>query len=137
MMTMTESNTAVVFTEAAAKKVQELLLEEGNPDLSLRVSIAGGGCAGFRYGIDFSDSLQPDDFILEKELDDLPADFKDRNVNGSLNPFFKVRLIIDPISLAYLRGAQIDYREDIHGSQFIIRNPNAKTTCGCGSSFDA
>lgn len=104
----------LVFTEAAAIKVAELIAEEGNPDLKLRVFVQGGGCSGFQYGFTFDEVANEDDMILEK--------------NG-------VTLLVDSMSFQYLVGAEIDYKEDIQGSQFVIRNPNATTTCGCGSSF--
>ena len=112
----------VIFTEAAARKVKNLIDEEGDLSLCLRVYITGGGCSGFQYGFTFDteNNINPDeDYVLVKELDEL----------GS------VRLLIDAMSYQYLQGAEIDYREDLHGAQFVIRNPNAKTTCGCGSSF--
>jgi len=104
----------LVFTEAAAAKVADLIAEEGNPELKLRVFVQGGGCSGFQYGFTFDEATNDDDMSLEK--------------NG-------VKLLIDSMSFQYLVGAEIDYKEDIQGSQFVIRNPNATTTCGCGSSF--
>jgi iron-sulfur cluster insertion protein len=104
----------LVFTEAAAAKVADLIAEEGNPELKLRVFVQGGGCSGFQYGFTFDEAINDDDMTLEK--------------NG-------VKLLIDSMSFQYLVGAEIDYKEDIQGSQFVIRNPNATTTCGCGSSF--
>ena len=102
------------FTDTAAKKVKELIEEEGNPELKLRVFVSGGGCSGFQYGFTFDELVNDDDTALNK--------------NG-------VTLLIDPMSYQYLVGAEIDYTESLHGSQFVIRNPNATTTCGCGSSF--
>ena len=104
----------LVFTEAAAHKVHELIEEEGNPALKLRVYISGGGCSGFQYGFTFDEAQAEDDLALDRE---------------------GVTLLVDPLSLQYLGGAEIDYAENLSGSQFVIRNPNAKTTCGCGSSF--
>jgi iron-sulfur cluster insertion protein len=104
----------IVFTESAAAKVADLIAEEGNPELKLRVFVQGGGCSGFQYGFTFDEAVNDDDMTLEK--------------NG-------VQLLIDSMSFQYLVGAEIDYKEDIQGSQFVIRNPNATTTCGCGSSF--
>ncbi|MBQ7627261.1 MAG: iron-sulfur cluster insertion protein ErpA [Rhodocyclaceae bacterium] len=104
----------LVFTDSAANKVRELIEEEGNPALKLRVFITGGGCAGFQYGFTFDEVVAEDDTQFEK--------------NG-------VTLLIDAMSYQYLVGAEIDYTEGLEGSQFIIRNPNATTTCGCGSSF--
>lgn len=102
------------FTSAAARKVRELMLEEGNPSLKLRVYIQGGGCSGFQYGFSFDEAALDDDLAIETD---------------------GVTLIVDPVSLQYLGGAEVDYSESLQGAQFVIRNPNAKTTCGCGSSF--
>lgn len=110
------SGAPLVFTEAAAHKVRELIAEEGNPALKLRVYISGGGCSGFQYGFTFDEAQAEDDFAIERE---------------------GVTLLCDPLSLQYLTGAQIDYAESLSGAQFVISNPNAKTTCGCGSSFSA
>ena len=104
----------LVFTAAAAGKVTELIAEEGNPALNLRVYISGGGCSGFQYGFTFDDERADDDLAIERD---------------------GVFLLVDPLSLQYLTGAEIDYSESLTGAQFVIRNPNAKTTCGCGSSF--
>ena len=106
--------TPILFTDSAAAKVKDLLIEEGNSNLKLRVFVQGGGCSGFQYGFTFDEDVNEDDTTLEK--------------NG-------VALLFDPMSFQYLVGAEIDYKEDIEGSQFVIRNPNASTTCGCGSSF--
>ena len=102
------------FTAAAAKKVATLIAEEGNPSLMLRVYISGGGCSGFQYGFSFDEERAEDDLALQRD---------------------GVTLLVDPLSLQYLMGAEVDYRESLQGSQFVIRNPNAKSTCGCGSSF--
>lgn len=104
------------FTAAAAAKVAELIREEGNPALKLRVYIQGGGCSGFQYGFEFDEAQNEDDLAVHTD---------------------QVTLLVDPLSLQYLVGAQVDYTESLHGAQFVIRNPNAKTTCGCGSSFSA
>ena len=104
----------IVFTDSAAGKVAELVAEEGNPELKLRVFVQGGGCSGFQYGFTFDEIVNEDDTKMEK--------------NG-------VTLLIDAMSLQYLIGAEIDYKDDLEGAQFVIRNPNAQTTCGCGSSF--
>lgn len=104
----------LVFTDAAALKVRALIEEEGNPDLKLRVFVSGGGCSGFQYGFTFDEVTNEDDTAMEK--------------NG-------VTLLIDPMSYQYLVGAEIDYQEALEGAQFVIKNPNAQTTCGCGSSF--
>jgi iron-sulfur cluster insertion protein len=102
------------FTDAAASKVGQLIEQEGNAALKLRVYVQGGGCSGFQYGFTFDEEVQDGDTEIE---------------NGG------VTLLVDPMSVQYLMGAEIDYREDLSGAQFIIRNPNATTTCGCGSSF--
>jgi len=102
------------FTEAAAQKVGQLIEAEGNSDLKLRVFISGGGCSGFQYGFTFDEEIQDGDTEVAK---------------------CGVVLIVDPMSVQYLMGAEIDYKDDLSGAQFIIRNPNAATTCGCGSSF--
>ena len=104
----------LVFTDAAATKVSELLSEEDNPDLKLRVYISGGGCSGFQYGFTFDETVEEGDSQVENQ---------------------GVTLVVDPMSVQYLMGAEIDYKEDLSGAQFIIRNPNAQTTCGCGQSF--
>lgn len=104
----------IIFTDSAAKKVQSLIIEEENPKLNLRVFITGGGCSGFQYGFSFDEEINEDDYLVENE---------------------SVKLLCDAMSYQYLSGATIDYREDINGAQFVIKNPNAKTTCGCGSSF--
>jgi iron-sulfur cluster insertion protein len=106
----------LLFTDSAAGKVRELILEEGNPELKLRVFVTGGGCSGFQYGFTFDETANADDAVMEK--------------NG-------VTLLIDSMSYQYLVGAEIDYTEGLEGSQFVIKNPNAKSTCGCGSSFSA
>lgn len=115
------------FSDAAAAKVLELIEEEGNPKLSLRAFITGGGCSGFQYGFTFDEEIATDDTVIEKVIGD---DDEDREGDGG-----HVKLVVDIMSLQYLMGAKIDYKEDINGSQFTITNPNAKTTCGCGSSF--
>lgn len=112
----TEIPAPLDFTDSAAAKVKELIDEEKNPALKLRVYVQGGGCSGFQYGFTFDEDRQDDDTAVEK--------------NG-------VTLLIDPMSFQYLMGAKIDYKEDLEGARFIINNPNATTTCGCGSSFSA
>ena len=102
------------FTDNAVKKVAELIAEEGNPNLKLRVFVQGGGCAGFQYGFTFDENVNEDDTTMMKD---------------------GIQLLIDPMSYQYLVGAEIDYKEDINGSQFVIKNPNVTTTCGCCSSF--
>jgi iron-sulfur cluster insertion protein len=106
----------LIFTDAAAAKVRSLIEEENNDALKLRVFISGGGCAGFQYGFTFDESINEGDTVIEK---------------GG------VTLLVDPMSFQYLVGAEIDYSEGLEGSHFVIRNPNATTTCGCGSSFSA
>ncbi len=127
----THTPTALVFTQSAANKVYELIKEEENPNLSLRVYITGGGCSGFQYGFAFEESIAEDDTVIEKEAED--TDGGEGESGGSST----VRLLIDPMSFTYLVGAEIDYKDDLEGARFIIRNPNAQTTCGCGSSFSA
>ena len=106
----------LVFTDSAATKVKDLIEEEGNPDLKLRVFVQGGGCSGFQYGFTFDEVTNEDDTAMVK--------------NG-------VTLLIDSMSYQYLVGAEIDYKDDLEGAQFVIKNPNATSTCGCGSSFSA
>jgi len=117
----------LIFTENAAAKVYELIEEEANFDLKLRVYVTGGGCSGLQYGFTFDEVISDDDTVVTKKLI--------RSDTNHSEPI--VHLLVDPMSFQYLAGAEIDYKEDIQGSQFIIRNPNAKTTCGCGSSFSS
>ena len=116
MNAMTEVEGPLVFTDSAANKVKQLIEEEGNADLKLRVFVSGGGCSGFQYGFTFDEVTNEDDTAMQK--------------NG-------VTLLIDPMSYQYLAGAEIDYQEGLEGAQFVIKNPNATSTCGCGSSFSA
>lgn len=111
-----DTSSPLVFTEAAARKVKQLIDEEGNNALKLRVFISGGGCSGFQYGFTFDETINDGDTAVEQ---------------------CGVTLLIDPMSFQYLVGAEIDYTEGLQGEQFVIRNPNATTTCGCGSSFSA
>ncbi len=106
----------IVFTDSAASKVGELIAEEGNDNLKLRVYVSGGGCSGFQYGFTFDEEVNEDDTRVENA---------------------GVTVLVDSMSIQYLSGAEIDYKEDLSGAQFVIRNPNATTTCGCGSSFSA
>ena len=106
--------TPLFFSDNAVAKVRELVEEEENPDLKLRVFVTGGGCSGFQYGFSFDEDQEEDDTIIERD---------------------GVSLLVDPMSYQYLIGATIDYQEGLQGSQFIVQNPNATTTCGCGSSF--
>ena len=116
MNVTTEQTEPLIFTEAAASKVKELIEEEGNAALNLRVFVSGGGCSGFQYGFTFDEEVNEDDAQVDK--------------NG-------VKLLIDAMSYQYLVGAEIDYQENVEGAQFVIKNPNATSTCGCGSSFSA
>ena len=104
----------IAVSDAAAAKVRELLAEEGNDALKLRVYISGGGCSGFQYGFTFDEAQEADDLAIER---------------GGIT------VLVDPMSLQYLMGAEVHYSESLHGAQFVVRNPNARTTCGCGSSF--
>lgn len=111
---MSDVQSLLDFSDSAARKVKELIDEENNPNLKLRVYVSGGGCSGFQYGFTFDEDVQDGDTAVEK---------------GG------VSLLIDPLSFQYLQGASIDYVDDLQGARFVIRNPNASTTCGCGSSF--
>jgi len=113
---VTEMQVPLIFTDSAANKVKKLIEEEGNSDLKLRVFVSGGGCSGFKYGFTFDELINKDDTVME--------------TNG-------VKLLIDPMSFQYLVGAEIDFEENLQGAQFIIKNPGATSTCGCGSSFSA
>ncbi|HLR86358.1 MAG TPA: iron-sulfur cluster insertion protein ErpA [Wenzhouxiangella sp.] len=108
------STEPMIFSPAAAAKVRELILEEGNPALKLRVYITGGGCSGFQYGFTFDEQTEDGDITIRRD---------------------EVALVVDPLSFQYLEGAEVDYSESLQGARFVIRNPNANTTCGCGSSF--
>lgn len=110
----TTENAPIIFTESAANKVRQLIIEEGNDALKLRVFVSGGGCSGFQYGFTFDEQVNDDDMVMEKK---------------------GVQLLVDAMSFQYLTGAEIDYQEDIQGAQFVIKNPGASSTCGCGSSF--
>ena len=104
----------ITISESAKTKIKDLLYEEGNPQLSLRTFVQGGGCSGFSYGFTFDQEVNEDDFEI---------------------PLDEFKVLVDSMSMQYLQGAEIDYKEDLQGSQFSIKNPNATTTCGCGSSF--
>lgn len=110
----------IYFSVNAADKVASLIAEEENPNLNLRVFVTGGGCSGFQYGFTFDEKIGEDDTVIEQTCS-----------NGETF----VKLLVDSMSYQYLSDAEIDYVENIQGAQFVIRNPNAKTTCGCGSSF--
>lgn len=105
---------ALVFSDNAAAKVRELIEEEESPELSLRVYITGGGCSGFQYGFSFDEDIAEDDVQITNK---------------------GVRLVVDPMSYPYLVGGVVDYMEGLEGSKFVVQNPNADSTCGCGSSF--
>jgi iron-sulfur cluster insertion protein len=115
-LTIDAPGPSLIFTRSAAAKVAELIAEEGNPNLKLRVFVQGGGCSGFQYGFTFDENPEDGDTHVDNE---------------------GVTLLVDPMSIQYLAGAEIDYKDDLEGARFVIRNPNAKTTCGCGSSFSA
>ncbi len=110
----TETQAPLIFTDNAASKVKQLIEEEGNENLKLRVFVSGGGCSGFEYGFTFDELISEDDMVIEKN---------------------SVKLLVDPMSFQYLIGAEIDYQENLQGAQFVIKNPGATSTCGCGSSF--
>lgn len=115
-MNSTTTDAPLLFTSAAAAKVAQLITEEGNPNLMLRIYIQGGGCSGFQYGFTFDENIGDGDEVVVTD---------------------GIKLLIDPMSMQYLTGAEINYSEGLQGGQFVIRNPNAVTTCGCGSSFSA
>ena len=104
----------IILTESASSKILQLLTEENDPTLNIRCFVTGGGCSGMQYGFDFDDTINEDDFIIDQ--------------NG-------VKLLVDGMSMQYLQGATVDFKETLSGSEFSIQNPNATTTCGCGSSF--
>jgi iron-sulfur cluster insertion protein len=104
----------VIFSDSAVAKVRDLISEEGNPNLKLRIYVSGGGCSGFQYGFAFEEAVGEGDVVMER---------------------LGVHVLIDPVSLQYLNGAEVDFQDGLDGSRFVIRNPNAKSTCGCGSSF--
>ena len=112
--TISRAQTVITITESAKTKIKDLLLEENNPNLALRTFVQGGGCSGFSYGFTFDDVMNEDDFEI---------------------PLDEYKVLVDSMSMQYLTGAEIDYKEDLMGSSFSIKNPNATTTCGCGSSF--
>ena len=108
------TDNGMVFTDSAASKVKKLIAEEGNPNLKLRVFVTGGGCSGFQYGFTFDEEIQEGDTSVEND---------------------GVTVVVDPMSYQYLEGAEVDFKDSLEGSMFVINNPNATTTCGCGSSF--
>lgn len=109
-----ESAMPIEFSDAAASKVKNLIAEEENPNLKLRVYVTGGGCSGFQYGFTFDEKVNEGDMTIENQT---------------------VTLVVDPMSLQYLVGGIVDYTEGLEGSRFFVNNPNASTTCGCGASF--
>lgn len=115
VQTASPTDEILVFTDAAAAKVGDLIRQEGNPDLKLRVFVSGGGCSGFQYGFTFDEQVEEGDSVIEKD---------------------GVQVLVDPMSGIYLTGAEVDFVDGLQGEQFVIRNPNASTTCGCGSSFN-
>ena len=108
----------ISLTDTALARVEQLIIQKNNDNLKLRVYIVGGGCSGFQYGFSFDEAVNPDDFVVEKKASDK-----------------MVTVLVDALSLQYLEGAVVDFRENLQGSRFIVENPNAETTCGCGSSF--
>lgn len=112
--TATTTEVGMVFTDNAANKVKQLIAEEGNPNLKLRVYVTGGGCSGFQYGFSFDEEIQEGDTSVEND---------------------GVTVVVDPMSYQYLEGSEVDFKDSLEGSMFVINNPNATTTCGCGSSF--
>lgn len=119
-VTMASTSSGIYFSVSAADKVAELIAEEENPNLNLRVFVTGGGCSGFQYGFTFDEEIKEDDTVIEQSCS---------------NNQSAVKLLVDSMSYQYLNKAEIDYEEGIQGAQFVIRNPGAKSTCGCGSSF--
>lgn len=143
----------LVLTGSAAKKVQALIEEEGNPELKLRVFIQGGGCSGYQYGFTFDEEVDEGDTVINfpfnttvedsetlkgfvLDAQETPSPSASITVDKGMLPE-DLRLLVDSMSYQYLIGAEIDYKDDINGAQFVIKNPNATTTCGCGSSFSA
>lgn len=110
----TEAQASLQFSDQAAAKVRAMAAAQGTSDMLLRVYIEGGGCSGFQYGFEFDDSVEEDDLVVS---------------NGD------VRLVVDPLSIQYLDGGVVDYKDDLQGSRFVVDNPNARSTCGCGASF--
>ncbi len=105
---------ALQLTQSAVNRVKRLIQAEGKPELKLRVYVTGGGCSGFQYGFSFDEAMADDDTVVERD---------------------GVRMVVDPMSFQYLAGAEVDYEEGLEGSRFVVKNPNAATTCGCGQSF--
>lgn len=128
MSAVPQTENLVNFTDAAARRVQELISQEGNYNLRLRVYITGGGCSGFQYGFGFDEKLRSDDVVIEKKLTEGGSDSGSEGLSS-------ISVVIDAVSFMYLQGAQIDYVANLKGAHFTVQNPNAQTTCSCGSSF--
>jgi len=111
---MTSPDTPVTLSENAAKRVAQLIAQQGNPNLKLRLSVSGGGCSGFQYGFDFDEAQKDDDIVVTRD---------------------GVTMLVDSMSLLYLIGSEVDFVEDLVGASFQVKNPNASSSCGCGSSF--
>ena len=133
------SEPTLSFSTAAAQRVRDLMVEEGNYNLKLRVYITGGGCSGFQYGFAFDENVKPDDCVVEKEIRLTEEEQEEDDEEGKGGKGGKgattVKVLIDALSIMYLAGAEIDYKESLQGAHFTVRNPNAQTTCSCGSSF--
>lgn len=130
----------ITLTHSATAKIWQLLQEENDFGLSLRIYVTGGGCSGFQYGFTFEDEKQEDDLLLEYPYDhsEKEAEGGSQGETGSTGSgSVIIKVLVDPMSLQYLDGSEVDYKQDVNGEQFVIRNPNAQTTCGCGSSFSA
>lgn len=115
-----EQQNIINLTQSTIEKVHQLIEEEGNHNLKLRIFVQGGGCSGFQYGFTFDELIEDDDFVITKEINET-----------------NIQFLIDPMSATYLNGAEVDYVSDLNGAQFVIKNPNATSTCGCGSSFSS
>lgn len=139
-LVMADQAAHVFVTDDAARKVADLIAEESEQDLKLRIYVMGGGCSGFQYGFAFESEMAEDDYLFERLMAGAQADGRcEAQEAAAFKPSGGacIALMIDSMSFQYLEGAQIDYVEDVQGARFVIRNPNAKTTCGCGSSFSA
>lgn len=133
---MEATQASIQLTQAAARRIWELLSQEGNYNLKLRIYITGGGCSGFQYGFAFDETLQPDDCVISTQVegeDDNGDETEEEEDEGSGGAM--VSTVVDPLSLMYLNGATVDYVESLQGAHFTVKNPNAQTTCSCGSSF--
>jgi iron-sulfur cluster insertion protein len=123
---------SIQLTQAAARRIWELLSQEGNYNLKLRIYITGGGCSGFQYGFAFDEALQPDDCVVSTQVE---GENGEESHGGENSGGANVSTVVDPLSLMYLNGATVDYVESLQGAHFTVKNPNAQTTCSCGSSF--